>query len=122
MARDGRRYPAKLLKPATKFSKSLRHQTGGRVFFPYKVDDLAYRFQDIGTELRSQYFIAYSPTNLQSTGKYRTIEVQTDRKGSTFAPAKVITLPPRLHHSRLASELPPRSYQNFKRFNNSRTE
>ena len=56
-------------------------QSGGRVFFPYKVDDLAQSFVDIGTELRSQYFIAYSPTNPLSDGKYRKIEVQTDRKG-----------------------------------------
>ncbi len=51
------------------------------MFYPYKVDDLAQSFVDIGTELRSQYFIAYSPSNPQSTGKYRKIEVQTDRKG-----------------------------------------
>ncbi|MGA7854547.1 MAG: VWA domain-containing protein [Candidatus Acidiferrales bacterium] len=56
-------------------------QSGGRVFYPYKVDDLAQSFVDIGTELRSQYFIAYSPANVQSTGQYHKIEVQTDRKG-----------------------------------------
>jgi Ca-activated chloride channel homolog len=56
-------------------------QSGGRVFYPYKVDDLAQSFVDIGTELRSQYFIAYSPSNVQSTGQYHKIEVQTDRKG-----------------------------------------
>lgn len=56
-------------------------QSGGRVFYPYKVDDLAQSFVDISTELRSQYFIAYSPTNVQSTGKYHKIDVQTDRKG-----------------------------------------
>ena len=36
-------------------------QTGGRCFFPYRVDDLAQSFLDIGTELRSQYYIAYAP-------------------------------------------------------------
>ena len=56
-------------------------QSGGRVFYPYKVDDLAQSFVDIGTELRSQYFIAYSPANVQSTGQYHKIDVQTDRKG-----------------------------------------
>jgi Ca-activated chloride channel homolog len=56
-------------------------QSGGRVFYPYKVDDLAQSFVDIGTELRSQYFIAYSPASAQSTGQYHKIEVQTDRKG-----------------------------------------
>lgn len=56
-------------------------QTGGRVFYPYKVEDLAQSFVDIGTELRSQYFIAYSPKDAVSVGKYRKIEVNTDRKG-----------------------------------------
>jgi Ca-activated chloride channel homolog len=56
-------------------------QSGGRVFYPYKVEDLAQSFVDIGAELRSQYFIAYSPKNSEVDGKYRKIEVQTDRKG-----------------------------------------
>jgi len=56
-------------------------QSGGRVFYPYKVDDLAQSFVDIGEELRSQYFIAYSPNNPQASGVYRKIDVQTDRKG-----------------------------------------
>jgi len=56
-------------------------QSGGRVFYPYKVDDLAQSFVDIGDELRSQYFIAYSPNNPQATGQYRKIDVQIDRKG-----------------------------------------
>ena len=56
-------------------------QTGGRAFFPYRIDDLAQSFLDIGTELRSQYFIAYAPTNPPPTGQYRPIEVQTTRKG-----------------------------------------
>jgi VWFA-related protein len=56
-------------------------QSGGRVFYPYKVEDLAQSFVDIGAELRSQYFIAYSPKNPTADGKYRKIEVQTERKG-----------------------------------------
>jgi Ca-activated chloride channel family protein len=56
-------------------------QSGGRVFYPYKVEDLAQSFVDIGAELRSQYFIAYSPKNSEVDGKYRKIQVQTDRKG-----------------------------------------
>lgn len=57
-------------------------QTGGRCFFPYRIDDLAQSFLDIGTELRSQYYIAYAPAVPLSKGQYRKIEVQTDRKGS----------------------------------------
>ncbi|HTZ75170.1 MAG TPA: VWA domain-containing protein [Candidatus Aquilonibacter sp.] len=54
-------------------------QTGGRTFFPYRVEDLGESFVQIGTELRSQYFIAYTPT-APPDGKYRKIEVQVDRK------------------------------------------
>ena len=55
--------------------------SGGRAFFPYRADDLAESFTDIGTELRSQYFIAYSPANPTADGRYRKIDVQTVRKG-----------------------------------------
>jgi VWFA-related protein len=55
-------------------------QTGGRAFFPYSTNDLAVSFTDIGTELRSQYYIAYSPS-MPPNGQYRKIEMQIDRKG-----------------------------------------
>jgi Ca-activated chloride channel family protein len=64
-----------------KILEEYSEQTGGRVFYPYKVEDLAQSFVDIGTELRSQYFIAYSPKDTEVAGKYRKIEVETDRKG-----------------------------------------
>ncbi len=63
-------------------------QSGGRVFYPYKVDDLAQSFVDIGEELRSQYFIAYSPNNPQATGQYRKIEVHLAQKGLTVRTRK----------------------------------
>lgn len=69
------------LDPGDKILKDLAEQTGGRAFFPYSTDDLAESFTNIGTELRSQYFIAYSPTNPPVSGEYRKIEVRTDQKG-----------------------------------------
>jgi Ca-activated chloride channel homolog len=57
-------------------------ETGGRVFFPYKLDDLAASFQDIGDTLRSQYQLAYVPNNRQYDGKFRQIRVEVvSRKG-----------------------------------------
>ncbi len=67
--------------PGDKVLQQFTDASGGRTFFPYKVDDLAQSFVDIGTELRSQYFIAYSPTNPLSNGQYRKIEVDAGRKG-----------------------------------------
>ena len=53
-------------------------QTGGRTFFPYKVEDLGQSFVEIGTELRSEYFAAYQPST-PPDGKYRNIDVQVQR-------------------------------------------
>jgi len=82
--------PTKLFKtPGDKVLENFSVQTGGRVFFPYKVDDLAESFHDIGTELRSQYFIAYAPSTPPENGQYRKIDVQVpDRKGLTVRTRK----------------------------------
>ena len=60
--------------------EQLAQETGGRVFFPYAVDDLGQSFLDIGDELRHQYALAYSPAGRAADGKYHTIRIQTDRK------------------------------------------
>ena len=56
-------------------------QTGGRIFFPYKLDDLAGSFTDISNELRNQYLLGYSPSGESVAPGYRKILVETDRKG-----------------------------------------
>lgn len=56
-------------------------ESGGRAFFPYHVSDLEQAFAAIGTELRSQYAIAYTPSMHQEDGKYHRIEIQVLRKG-----------------------------------------
>jgi Ca-activated chloride channel homolog len=82
LAVDDQTRPQKYhLDPGDKVLQQFADESGGRVFFPYKIDDLAQSFLDIGTELRSQYFIAYSPTNPAMNGKYRKIDVGIDRKG-----------------------------------------
>jgi len=64
-----------------KMLQTFADQTGGRTFFPYKIDDLAQSFQDIGDELRSQYYIAYAPSVPLSQGQYRKVQVQARGKG-----------------------------------------
>ena len=82
--------------------------SGGRVFFPYKLDDLEESFQDIGAELRSQYFVAYAPTNPDFNGRFRKIRVEVDRKGLVVrtrkgyfavAPGSASAAPPGNSHS-----------------------
>jgi Ca-activated chloride channel family protein len=82
LAVDDASKPSKYhLEAGDKVLEQFADQTGGHAFFPYRIDDLAQSFLDIGTELRSQYFIAYAPTNPPATGQYRPIDVQTIRKG-----------------------------------------
>jgi VWFA-related protein len=74
--------PQKLLLTAgDKVLREFSDETGGRVFYPYRVDDLAQSFLDIGNELRSQYLIGYPPPYGQPDGQYHTIQVRVDRKG-----------------------------------------
>jgi Ca-activated chloride channel family protein len=62
--------------------QDIAEETGGRAFFPYHVDDLDQSFLDIGDELRSQYSLAYNPTNYAANGKYHKIRIEVvDRKG-----------------------------------------
>lgn len=50
--------------------------TGGRAFFPSQVDQLGQAFVDIGTELRTQYSIAYTPSNESDNGKFHKIQIE----------------------------------------------
>jgi len=49
--------------------------TGGRAFFPFKIEDVANAFSEIQDELRSQYLLAYKPADFASNGKYRSIDI-----------------------------------------------
>lgn len=49
--------------------------TGGRAFFPFKIEDVANAFSEIQDELRSQYLLAYKPADFQADGKYRSIDI-----------------------------------------------
>jgi len=60
--------------------EQLAVETGGRAFFPYRVDDLGQSFLDIGDELRHQYALAYSPGNRAPDGRFHTIRIQVARK------------------------------------------
>jgi VWFA-related protein len=55
-------------------------ESGGRAFFPYRVDDLAQSFAYIGDELRSQYSLAYVPMR-PADGKFHKIRIDVNAKG-----------------------------------------
>ena len=60
--------------------KKFSEETGGKPFFPFKVQDLAISFQDISEELRSQYRIAYRSSNARADGTYRKVRVDVSDK------------------------------------------
>jgi Ca-activated chloride channel homolog len=53
--------------------------TGGRVFFPYKLQDVADAFTGIQEELRSQYAVAYKPQDFEADGKFRAVSIEPTR-------------------------------------------
>jgi VWFA-related protein len=55
--------------------KELAEATGGRAFFPTKLDDVSAAFSDIQDELRSQYSISYRAENLVANGQFRPIQI-----------------------------------------------
>jgi Ca-activated chloride channel family protein len=59
--------------------RQLAQETGGRSFFPSKIDDLNGVYAEIADELASQYTLGYSSRNSKRDGAYRRIVVQVDR-------------------------------------------
>jgi VWFA-related protein len=55
-------------------------ETGGRAFFPFKIQDVSDAFSQIQDELRSQYAISYKPADFVFNGKYRKIDILADNK------------------------------------------
>jgi VWFA-related protein len=51
-------------------------ETGGLVFFPFKVEDLAQSFENIANEMRHQYSILYRPEPLRTDGQYHDVRVR----------------------------------------------
>lgn len=54
----------------------ISERTGGRAYFPRDESELRDAFKQIQDEMRSQYLIAYEPTNQNRDGSYRKIEIQ----------------------------------------------
>ncbi len=54
----------------------ISERTGGRAYFPKDERELRDAFKQIQEEMRSQYLIAYEPTNPEKDGSYRKIEIQ----------------------------------------------
>jgi VWFA-related protein len=59
--------------PGDKNLTQLAEDTGGEVFFPPDAEDMATSFNEVATELRSQYALTYTPADFKADGSFRTI-------------------------------------------------
>ena len=56
--------------------RKLSERTGGRAYFPKDESELRAAFAQIQQELRSQYLVAYSPTNKRRDGSFRKVQIE----------------------------------------------
>ncbi|HKG45888.1 MAG TPA: VWA domain-containing protein [Pyrinomonadaceae bacterium] len=68
---------------AVNLINKLASETGGRAFFPDSVADLPQIANEIIRDLRTQYVIAYNPTNKAQDGSYRAIKVTVDQPSNS---------------------------------------
>lgn len=64
-----------------KVLERIAEATGGRAFFPFQIRDVTDAFASIQDELRSQYAMTYTPSDLVADGRFRTIEILAQEKG-----------------------------------------
>jgi Ca-activated chloride channel family protein len=63
--------------------KQLAYETGGRAWFPDNISQLAGVYEQIATELASQYTIGYASKNPRRDGAWRRIVVRVKRENLT---------------------------------------
>jgi VWFA-related protein len=66
---------------AKKQLTELTQQTGGQAWYPTDVAEIANIAPEIAHEIRNQYVLAYTPTNLAADGSYRRIRVEVNVSG-----------------------------------------
>lgn len=60
--------------------RQLAQETGGRAFFPERIEELPQIYQQISDELSSQYAVGYISANPLRNGQWRRIIVRADRE------------------------------------------
>ena len=63
--------------------RQLAQETGGRAFFPSRIEDLNGVYSQIADELASQYTLGYTSKNPRSDGAFRRVVVQVARQNAT---------------------------------------
>jgi Ca-activated chloride channel family protein len=103
--------------------KKIAERTGGRAFFPQDDTQLRAAFAQIQQELRTQYLIAYTPTDKTRDGSWRRIRIELVNKklrddkikltyrDGYFAASPQARPPKREHTPQERLKRPPRKYR-----------
>lgn len=57
--------------------KHLATETGGRAFFPWRVEDMTAVYDSLAVDVQTRYLLAYTPSNTAPDGQWREIEITT---------------------------------------------
>ena len=68
--------------------EKLAEATGGRIFFPDKIEDVVGLYSKIGLELGPSYSLSYMPKSTSGNLKTRRIEVRVRRAGLTVSQSR----------------------------------
>ena len=71
---------SKIESDGDKVLKYYAAETGGRAFFPLKVEDLEQSFENIANELRHQYNISYRPEPMKTDGLFHPVELKVKNR------------------------------------------
>jgi len=71
-----------------KVLKYFAEETGGLVFFPFKVQDLAQSFENIANELRHQYNVLYRPEPAKADGLFHPVTIKVKNRKDVVVRAK----------------------------------
>lgn len=81
LERDGGFIRKSSREKAVNLLNKLASETGGRAFFPQSISELPKIATEIVRDLRTQYVLAYNPTNKARDGSYRAIRVAVADSG-----------------------------------------
>jgi Ca-activated chloride channel family protein len=83
IALRGNDVQAKGFREAEFVMRTLAQETGGRAFFPARIEDLAGVYSQIADELASQYTLGFTSANQRRDGAWRRLVVQVSRANIT---------------------------------------
>jgi VWFA-related protein len=83
-------------KDGDKVLKYFTRETGGLVFFPFKVQDLSQSFENIANELRHQYNLLYRPEPAKTDGLFHQVNIRIKNRKDLIVRARKGYYAPRL--------------------------